>query len=62
MCIRITKVMGESFKLHSQALVGYEDDPASPSQAEAASRGSSPAPVRGAPTRAPDLEMEVGVY
>jgi hypothetical protein len=23
--IRITKLMGESFKLHSQALVGYED-------------------------------------
>jgi hypothetical protein len=22
---RITKLMGESFKLHSQALVGYED-------------------------------------
>lgn len=24
-CNRITKLMGESFKLHSQALVGYED-------------------------------------
>jgi hypothetical protein len=23
--IRITKLMGEAFKLHSQALVGYED-------------------------------------
>ena len=26
---RITKLMGESFKLHSQALVGYEDAVAS---------------------------------
>ena len=24
--IRITKLMGDSFRLHSQALVGYEDD------------------------------------
>ena len=23
---RISKVMGESFKIHSQALVGHEDD------------------------------------
>lgn len=23
---RITKLMGDSFRLHSQALVGYEDD------------------------------------
>ena len=23
---RITKLMGESFRLHSQALIGYEDD------------------------------------
>lgn len=25
MFYRITKLMGESFKLHSQALIGYED-------------------------------------
>jgi hypothetical protein len=24
-CFRITKLMGESFKLHAQALIGYED-------------------------------------
>ena len=30
---RITKLMGESFKLHSQALVGYEDAVASGSNA-----------------------------
>ena len=27
--LRITKLMGESFKLHSEALVGYEDAVAS---------------------------------
>lgn len=32
----ITRLMGESFKLHSQALVGYVDDP------EASSNVSTP--------------------
>jgi hypothetical protein len=33
---RITRLTGESFKLHSQALVGYVDDP------EASSNVSTP--------------------
>ena len=33
---RITRLMGESFQLHSQALVGYVDDP------EASSNVSTP--------------------
>ncbi len=36
MTYRITRLMGESFKLHAQALVGYVDDP------EASSNPSTP--------------------
>jgi hypothetical protein len=35
----MTKLMGESFKLHSQALVGYEDD------MEASSNVSTPSMI-----------------
>ena len=45
--------MGESFKLHSQALVGYEDDVVSHSVGSTPSM--SPQPV-------PALEMETTVY
>lgn len=37
----ITKLMGEAFKLHSQALVGYQDSAASPEQA------LEPMPIKG---------------
>jgi len=37
----ITKMMGESFRLHSQALVGYEDD------VEASSNISTPSMIQG---------------
>lgn len=30
-CYRITRLMGESFRLHAQALVGYVDDVAASS-------------------------------
>ena len=49
----ITKLMGESFKLHSQALVGYED--AVPSQ----SGTTTPTMSSHVP---PELEMETTVY
>lgn len=49
----ITKLMGESFKLHSLALVGYEEENASGSSA------STPAISTQAP---PELEMETTVY
>jgi len=38
----ITKMMGSSFRLHSQALVGYEDD------IEASSNISTPSMIQGA--------------
>jgi hypothetical protein len=45
--------MGESFKLHSLALVGYEEENAS------ATSASTPAMSTQAP---PELEMETTVY
>ena len=48
----ITKLMGESFKLHSQALVGYEDAIASGSSASTPTMASQPQ----------ELEMETAVY
>lgn len=45
--------MGESFKLHAQALVGYEDAIAS---------GSSTTTPTISPQPAPELEMETTVY
>ena len=48
----ITKLMGESFKLHSQALVGYEDAIASGSSASTPTRAAQPQ----------ELEMETAVY
>ena len=44
--------MGESFKLHSQALVGYEDENTS------ATGASTPALSQAAP----ELELETTVY
>ena len=50
---RITKLMGESFKLHSLALVGYEED------AVSGSSGSTPAMSSQA---AQELDLETTVY
>ena len=47
--------MGESFKLHSQALSGYDDAVAS------GSAGSTP-PMSPAHAPAPELEIETAVY
>ena len=49
----ITKLMGESFKLHSQALIGYQDDIISQSSASTPTMSS---------TAAPELDMENTVY
>lgn len=40
----ITKLMGESFKLHAQALIGYEDALEAEQAANAASAASAMAP------------------
>ena len=45
--------MGESFKLHSQALVGYEDAIAS---------GSSASTPTMSPQAPPDFDIETTVY
>lgn len=45
---RITKLMGESFKLHAQALVGYED------AVNSGSSGTTPT----ASSQGVELEME----
>ena len=45
---RITKLMGESFRLHSQALVGYEDAVVSGSGATTPTMSS------------PGVELEMG--
>lgn len=50
----ITRLMGDSFKLHSQALVGYED--AMASHSEESTPAGTPQPA------APQLEMETTVY
>ncbi|MCJ1311189.1 hypothetical protein MMC25_004860 [Agyrium rufum] len=49
----ITKLMGESFKLHSQALVGYQDDIVSQSSASTPTMSSQ---------AAPDLDLEAAVF
>ena len=42
---RITKLMGESFKLHAQALVGYDD-----SQLASKDQPLQPMPTKGLPS------------
>ena len=56
MSYRITKIMGEAFKLHSQALVGYEATNTSRSAA------TTPTQTAARPPPAADLEMEATVY
>jgi hypothetical protein len=50
----ITKLMGESFKLHSIALAGYEE--------ENTSHASTPSTPEMSTQNVPELELETAVY